>query len=249
MKARFLRSAELEALRIAVPANLEAYRSGDFSHIAADASYWFEHDAEIDETRIGALRHSEGLVHHERENCESLYVAMGSLKPYEARDERLWVYLTHVTALDYVRSRWPLPAGPEAAVAHIRKHFFARDKRQVERDNAASRLWWMSHLCARVPTIGISKALEALLFRSDVRANIVERPTSSQSVELFGGILRRLAASMDGEQALFDRYNFRKFMKEINSVGGVRLLDCLTATQIDGILDQVLLERLELAVL
>lgn len=249
MKARFLKSAALEDLRAAVPGNLEAYRTGDFSHIAADAAHWFEHDAEIDEAQLRDLRPSEGSTHYERENCKCIYLSMKAIKPYEARDERLWAYLTHVTTLDYARSRWPIPDGVDEAIAHIRKHFFARDKRQVERDNAASRLWWMAHLCARVPTLGLDKALDALLFRSDVRANIIERPTSSQSAELFGAIVRRLASSLDGQQALFDRHVFRRFMREINSVGGVRLLDCLTASQIDSILDKVLVERLELVVL
>ncbi len=249
MKARFLRSVALEELRNTVPDNLEAYRLGDFSRIATDAAHWFEHDAEIDEAQLQKLRPSDGLSHYERDNCKSVFIAMGSVKPYEARDERLWAYLTHVTMLDYARSRWPIPAEDDKAVTHIRKHFFARDKRQVERDNAASRLWWMAHLCARVSTLELGEALDALLFRSDVRANIIERPTSSQATELFGAIVRRLASSLNGQQALFDRYMFRRFMREINSVGGVRLLDCLSASQIDSILDEVLVERLELAAL
>ena len=249
MKARFLRSVALEKLRTTVPDNLEAYRLGDFSHIAIDAAYWFEHDVEIDEAKLQKLKLSDGLSHYERDNCKSIFVAMRSVKPYEARDERFWVYITHVTMLGYARSRWPIPAADDEAITHIRKHFFARDKRQVERDNAASRLWWMAHLCARVSTLELGEALDALLFRSDVRANIIERPTSSQATELFGAIVRRLASSLNGQQALFDRYVFRRFMREINSVGGVRLLDCLSASQIDSILDEVLVERLGLVAL
>ena len=107
----------------------------------------------------------------------------------------------------------------------------------------------MAHLCARVTYIELEEGLQALLFRTDVRANIVERPTSAQSVDLFGGILGRLVTSYAGKQLLFDRETFRPFMREINSVGGFRLLDCLSVKQIDLILDRILVEKLELLTL
>lgn len=86
----------------------------------------------------------------------------------------------------------------------------------------------------------------ALLFRSDVRANLVERPTVSQSVNLFGGIVRRLARSFGGKQSLFERRAFRQLMMEINSVGGYRLLDCLPEAEIEQLLDTIIGERLRL---
>jgi hypothetical protein len=95
--------------------------------------------------------------------------------------------------------------------------------------------------------LNLYDALQAFLFRSDVRANIIERPTSSQLVGLFSAILRRLSDSFKGERRLFERRVFRRFMWEINSVGGFKLLDCLDATQIDAILDEIISERLKLS--
>ena len=248
-KARFLRYATLEELRTLIPANLASYRQGDFKHVATDSAWWFEHDVEVDESKLGALLLPTGQDLHEPENCELVYVALGKLTPYEARDERLWTYLTHTKLLNYTRSRWPIPADDEEAVAHIRKHFFARDKRQVERDNSGSRLWWMAHLCARVQSIDLGQALEAFLFRSDVRANIIERPTSSQSTHVFGAILNRLVKSYAADKQLFERNIFRQFMREINSVGGFKLLDCMTEQQIDRMLDEIFMEKLEMVLL
>ena len=151
-KARFLRLLVLEELRNQVKQNLSAYRSGEFDHLVVDGSHWFEHSVEIDDEALAGLKPPSGQDLWEAENCATLYNAMAKVSPYEARDERLWAYLTHTNLLSYTRQRWPIPAEDEAATAHIRKHFFARDKRQVERDNAASRLWWMAHLCARVPS-------------------------------------------------------------------------------------------------
>lgn len=244
--ARFLRYSTLEELRNQVSSNLDAYRSGDFKHVQVDGAWWFEHPVSIDEGKLACLLPPDGQDLHEPENCELLYSALKALSPYEARDERLWSYLTHTSLLTYTRARWPIPADDEAAVAHVQKHFFARDKRQIERDNAASRLWWMAHLCARVPNLSLSDALQAFLFRSDVRANIIERPTSSQSTELFGAIIGRLSQSFAGDKRLFERSMFRKFMREINSVGGFKLLDCMSAQQVDTTLSGILVEKLEL---
>ena len=246
-KVRFLRFSSLEDLRSAVHQNLATYRSGDFGHLVADTTQWFEFDTEIDQAGLSSLLKPAGQDLFEPHNSVTLYEAMKSVSPYEARDERLWAYLTHTELLEYTRSRWIIPADDDEAIGHIQKHFFARDKRQVERDNAASRLWWMAHLCARVESLALEDALKALLFRSDVRANIVERPTTSQSVELFSSIVERLALSLAGKQALFERETFRSFMREINSVGGFKLLDCLNSKQIDSILDGILVDRLQLA--
>lgn len=249
MKARFLKLAALDDLRGNVPRNLASYRAGEFAWLGADPAHWFEVDVDLKEELLWRLRAPDGEALFEKENCALLYRAMERVTPYQARDERLWTYLTHVTLLGYSRQRWPIPADDEAAAVHVRKHFFAREKRQVERDNAASRLWWMSHLCARARELDLEQSLETLLFRSDVRANIIERPTSSQCTEVFAAIVRRLSLSLAGEKALFERTVFRQFMREINSVGGFKLLDCLSAQQVEAIIDEIIATRLSLPVL
>ena len=98
------------------------------------------------------------------QNCALLHSALGNLSPYLARDERLWAFLSHTFLLEYARLRWPIPVDDDEAVRHVSKHFFARDKRQIERDNVGSRLWWMAHLCARVDSLDQKEALDALLF-------------------------------------------------------------------------------------
>ncbi|MBM7326591.1 hypothetical protein JS562_26380 [Agrobacterium sp. S2] len=122
--------------------------------------------------------------------------------------------------------------------------FFARDKRQTERDHSVSRLWWMAHLCARVPIFDLKLALSAFLFKSDVRANLIERPTSSQSTALFGAVLRKLIESYEGDKELFNRRRFRDLMAEINSLGGYRLIDCFDANQANESISRIISEKL-----
>jgi hypothetical protein len=169
-----------------------------------------------------------------------MHVAFGSLTPYEARDERLWSYYTHTHGLPYSRARWPIPNDDVAAAKHIHQHFFAKDKRQVERDNALSRLWWMAHLCARVSGLTLEQALAAFLFKTDVRANLIERPTSSQTVSVFSAVITKLHQSLEGDRALFERARFRQLMRGINAVGGYRLLEFLETQEMEALVTQLL---------
>lgn len=247
MKARLLKAASLDQLRSSIANNLQFYRGGSFDYLEADPAFWFEHDVEIDLDALQGLKAPSGGSHYEVENCELVYAALKALSPYDARDERFWVYLSHTALLDHARRRWPIPTDDTAATAHIAKHWFGRDKRQIERDQVGSRLWWMGHLCSRIEDVDPDLALRAFLFKSDVRANLIERPTVSQSVGLFGGIVKLLSQSFNGKQALFRREAFRDFMRAVNSVGGYRLLDCLAKAEVDGLLEAIVSENLQLS--
>lgn len=104
----------------------------------------------------------------------------------------------------------------------------------------------MAHLCVRIPELKREEALAAFLFKTDVRANLIERPTTSQSEELFGAVLRKLIASYRGDKRLFERKTFRTLMSEINSVGGFKLIDCLDADQSDELVNGLVRDKLSL---
>lgn len=240
MKARYLKSVVLEELRQSISKNLDNYRRGSFPHLIRDSFKYFEGRFEVDDAALASLRIADDGGAREEENCATCYRALTGLTPYEARDERFWAYLTHTHLLDYTRSRWPIPEEDDAAIGHIATHFFAKDKREIERGNAASRLWWMAHLCHRIQGLSLEDSLTVLLYRSDVRANIIERPTASQSTEVFSAIMKKLHASYMSEKKLFDRTKFRFLMVRINSIGGVKLLDCMSERQLSDLIGTVI---------
>jgi hypothetical protein len=244
---RYLRHSALEKLRGAVPENLAAYRGGDFNYLLIDNSLFFEGKADIDTEHLSRLSGPVVGELRDAENCQACFISMSELSPYEARDERLWAYLTHTYMLEYARKRWPIPEDPVAAVGHVHAHFFAKEQRQIERGNAASRLWWMAHLCGRVKGLDLSDSLKVFLYRTDVRASIIERPTISQNRNLFTAIVRRLRDSYEGQKRLFERATFRRLMQEVNSVGGVQLLDAMTETQIGEIIDNIVYKQIGLS--
>lgn len=240
MKARMVRAKTLQQLRVGIKDNLPHYRSGNFEFLDLDPTQYHELNVDTDESALANLKSPVGEDLFEVENCLATFDYLKGLRLYDARDERLWVYLAHTKFLEHARSRWPIPADDDKAISHINTHFFAKANRQVERDNVASRLWWMAHLCTRVEGIPLGDALRAFLLRADVRANIVERPTVAQSSHVFSALLKTLIASAAGKSALFERAVFRRFMVELNSIGGFKLLDSLPESDLSLILQDII---------
>jgi hypothetical protein len=193
----------------------------------------------IEETELTSLLPSN-KNEAEVQNCILIYEAMRNLMHFHARDARLWVYLTHTVLLSYTRARWAIPADDVAAVKFIKDHFFCIANRGTERNNAASRLWWMAALCNRTHGLSLEDALTTLLYQSDVRANIVERPTTSQCLIIFSAILRKLHESYHSDKKLFERTLMREAMKKLNLAGGVKLLGVLPEQQVDALVAECL---------
>lgn len=238
MKARFIKSAKLRNLLANIEDNIDWYRGGKFEFLLNDSSYYFEtDDLDIDELQLTLVDCGENEF-KEVENCILVYKALGEkISHYLARDERLWTYMSHTYLLEYARKRWPIPADKQAAIKHIKAHFFCVGARGIERDNAASRLWWMAALCQRAGGMPLKEALTCFLYQSDVRANIVERPTTSQNILVFSAVLEKLNESYKSDKALFNRDKFRSVMKGINLQGGVKLLAALPKKSIMAILE------------
>ena len=116
--------------------------------------------------------------------------------------------------------------------------------RGIERDNAASRLWWMAFLCSKAGSMSLSEALACFVSYTDVRANIIERPTTLQNVELFTAILNRLRDSFNGEKRLFNREKFRKIMIKLNLEGGAKLLPALDQQNLQKLVDSLIYQEL-----
>lgn len=237
MKARFLKSVKVQDLLVKISENLELYRAGNFDFMTNDPTNFFETNLEINEATISSV-HCDKDDYKEVENCMLMYQAMGTVSHYLARDERLWVYLSHTFLLSYARNRWPIPEDDKEAIKHIKTHFFCVGARGVERDNVASRLWWMASLCNRTEGMSLEEALTCFLHQSDVRANIVERPTTSQNVRVFSAVLKKLNESYKSDKTLFNREKFRLVMKGLNLRGGVKLLGALPERRIMHILDE-----------
>jgi hypothetical protein len=232
-----------------VQTNLPRYRKAKhFNEILGDHSLTRELDIEFYPEFFEKLRKPDeetSLFEVEVENCQLVFDALPGLTPSDARDARLWVFLCHTYGLAYSRARWPVAENDLRAVKDIRNHFFAKDgTRDIERNNALSRLWWMTHLCKRVTSLPLEKALEALLYKTDVRAQIIEHPTLMQNPRLFAVVIEKLRESFESDEALFDRKTSRSFISKLDTLGGFKLLDIFPENQLNNVINQVYEETL-----
>jgi hypothetical protein len=233
-KILLMREALVYDLTREIEHNLEKYRTGDFQYLVSDSSNFIETDYEANDEELSKIKIIEKDF-NEVQCCLGTFNGLPNISAYLARDQRLWVYLTHIVLLDYTRQRWPIPENKEKAIAHIKKHFFASGARGIERDNAISRLWWMASICSKVEGLTLEKSLTAFLYQSDVRANIVERPTTSQNVVLLSTVIKKLDQSFNGDKELYGREKFRTVMKELNLQGGIKLLEVLEPKEVERI--------------
>lgn len=235
------KESTVKTLYDSVEQNLQLYRSGSFEHLLTDTSLFLASSCKMDEEEA-LLVDCTADDHNEVNCCLSIVKCLSSVSSYLARDERLWTRLAHIEFLNYSRTRWEIPTDNTKAVDHIKKHFFAKGARGIERDNAVSRLWWMATICSKVHELSLEKALEAFLYQSDVRANIIERPSTSQNPTVLSAVVNKLSSSLAGNQALYDREKFRVVMKRLNLEGGTRLLEALDSDEIKQVVDKIATE-------
>jgi hypothetical protein len=208
------------------------------------------------------------------ENSITVFDAFSDLSPHLARDTRLWSYYTHTSLLEYSRSRWlnvsedkhwePNPdckrgnskkskyckSCVKCTAYLIKVHFFssATNVRSIERSNAVSRLWWNGFLAARISTLDMEDALNALMATAEVRSQIMERPTTAQSMTLLSELLLMInegvhpkpPAEGDKPDLPYSRDYFRAFMRKLNNKGGSLLLEYLDQKECRCLLESCL---------
>ena len=230
----FLRSSALEQLRIAVDQDVSRYDcAGDFADLFGGERYSRRAPIEIGGDWSTLLQLPEGGDNKDAQNSLAVYRRLAMLTPENAGDERIWAYLCHFDLQTYVKHRWLVPN--RATAKSIQAHYFAPTARSLIRDNGVSRLWWMGYVASKVASL-VSRepeyVLEVLLHRSDVRANLLERPTSATNLNILAAVLVLLIESYEGDQKSFERRAFRHLMRSINAMGGVLVLDVLPVEEL-----------------
>ena len=240
---KYLRQQTLDRLFDEVPENLARYRNGSFEALVTDPMLYRE--LEVKSAPIAQLKQKQEAT-YDAQNAVAIWASLSHLTAADARDRRLWTMLAHTTYLDYARARYPIPDDDDVAVKQIRSHWFASNNRALERDQAVSRLWWFAFMANRAGTLSLEDALKALLHRTDLRANLIERPTMAQCVPLFSAWLEVLANALgpngSEEHDFFRRPVYRTALKRLNALGGYRLLDSLSQKRLRTLVEDTLLE-------
>ena len=231
MSARIVKRALMEELRQNVEKNLDRYRTGNFDDLLVEDRVREIKSVSFDLEPLKNLAHESG-GEADAGNAFLVHESLGDMTPYLANDERVWVWFTHGPCLEFTRRRWLGSDGDEEQLAKdVRLHFFARGSRGITRNNAIASLWWWAHIASRYERAELRETLRALLSNTDVRANIIERPTMARSSKSFSAIMDIMKSPPGGED-FFARPVYREWFRKINMHGGLRMLDALSESDL-----------------
>lgn len=208
--------------------HLERYLASGFADLEAAGDWQIQLSVHADLDLLSELIPEKG---QETEVRNSLLVgrALASLTPSLARENRIWIRLSHVEGLEYSRKRW-LTNVPEAKQAQaVRTHFFASTWTGCRDDHAISRLWWNHRIASMLTPEEPEAALTLMLSSADIRANFIERPRVGTRLPLARGIINELRVN---ELLRSSETRFRKFMKLLNAQGAGQYVEVWSDEQI-----------------
>ena len=163
-----------------------------------------------------------------------VYNSLHSINKEQATSRRLWTYENHQNR-NYIAMRWMecMPYGKtkiytEKAMKDIKKHYFDYTPRGMLRTNAIARLWYNGYYAKSVDTENPKRFLEIVIKNTDLRSSIIERPGISRNLKIMSAIYTVLLEHKDSRHSvLMERENYREWLKQINAIGGVKVLDAM----------------------
>lgn len=232
---KFMSENRVTGLFQRIPENLERYTSGDFLDPEHQNGWAIETTAvTVDLELLQKLDGRSRTAHADIENSIILYKALKGMTPALARDERIWVRLSHIECLNYARARWLSGHNGEDLEKRVRVHMFAPNLTAIRDDNALSRLWWNFHIATIADPGDPEGALRLVLKTADTRSNFVERTGTASRRPLARAVVRAMRKYpwiISSEQA------FREFMKALNRDGGGVLFEALDESETDKLID------------
>lgn len=228
----------IEYLKENINAYQQRYINGDFLNLIEKNEAENNLDIRIDYQTLKKLEFSDSDKEGESDAINSLIVgeALGNLSPAMANEAGIWTRLSHIECLEYSRKRWLSKSNEESLPNNIRKHFFA-DSLTLRRDHSSiSRLWWNYHIAKKCMPEDIETALKIFVTKTDIRSNLIERSSLGSRTNVLSAVLRIFR----DEKWLTQKDNYREFMKLLNRLGGGKVFETLSKTEIDTFMYQCL---------
>ena len=180
-------------------------------------------------------------------NANIIYKSLEGLTPYNARDSRVWTYLSHTSALKFALRDISDIEDREQKIDAVKKEFFIQGNsvRVFASRHSLSKLWWAAHLCSTHSELPLAKALEVLCTQTDFRASVIERPNTYLDPAVFKTMLsvahKRWNGSIDSSTFFQRKANeapYRDWHRLVNRHGGARLLSVLDGRALEDLLEK-----------
>lgn len=216
--------------------NIFRYREGDFLDMEAAGDWRIPLSFDVDLKVLEELS-TDGKPNDEIQNSITVGDALKILTPTLARENRIWIRLSHIECLEYSRKRWlHIDKDDDTLIRDASKHFFAPTLAGCRDDHSISRLWWNHHIAKQIMPDNPARALTKILALADIRQALVERSGIGSRPVLGKGIIRLL----EKESRLVEGKLFREFMKKVNLIGAGIAFEVWGEDKIDQFMAQCL---------
>lgn len=237
MKLKYLLENKLDVLLANIKSNLE---NGNYIKKEIWIDKYFNEefvvDSDIEVSDIQLLIPEKGGTDTDFKNSKILYTALKNITVEQASDGRLWGYLTHVVFWNYMRNRWPADGKNDK---FIKSRYFIRQNsdRSLVR-NGLARLWWMAYSTYDNSLDDKFEVTKFLFKDTDLQTGLIER-SFSRNKDLTKNILKSLM-KYTYANGFPKRSSRRKLWREINRIGGVKVLDLLDFHELDSMINKIL---------
>ncbi len=166
----------------------------------------------------------QATAQEEFDNSVRVFEWLGPMRPIQARDRRLWLYLSHAVFADYTRQRWPVPDDeePTKRIDSVRSHWFVTGGLAGARRHSLARLWWGAALTVRDGEEDPWRYTRILYLNQDIYQGLMERlyGTNRALRHAVLEVLLRREAEISSKAVT-------TFLKHLNYVAQWRLLPAL----------------------
>lgn len=225
-----------DELKNRISENIDRYKEGDFLDLEAAGDWRIPLSIDADLDGLKNLS-PDGSPESEIKNSVTVGLALSKITPTLARENRIWIRLSHIECLQYSRDRW-LQTGKndETLARDVSKHFFAPTLTGCRDDHAISRLWWNYYIAKQIIPENPARAVKKILALADIRQGLVERPGIGARPVLGRGIIRIL----ERQEKLVEGKLFGRFMKKVNLMGAGVAFEVWDDAKIDSFMDRCL---------
>ena len=182
-------------------------------------------------------------IENDAENAKIIHSAMKNLLPIHAREEKIWVYLTHVNFWEYMQSRWNQKNIKE-------RYFFGQNNvkkiltgTKPYTRNGLARLWWGAHIIYDETLSNPYEYIDELFASQDLFVGICERDFGKNKdlvISILSNIRKYELLKIKNSTKLI-----RELLKDIRFSGGLVVFESLTRKEINKIIEKKVKEQIK----
>lgn len=253
MNVNYIKESALEQLKRNINSNIEKYmQDKEWLNDYFASSGWGEWyiQSRINMNEVKLIVEPEERGKNDFENSKRIYSTLKDLSLTQASDERLWVYLCHVTFWDYMRARWDVEKrlGENASNFIAERYFFMSNRHRALVRNGIARLWWFGYVSFDEHRDDPFELTEFMLSKQDIASSLMERQYSNNR-DFIIATLSVLKEFAETYPKITTKKSIQNLAKYIQQLGGVTILDALDREEIKELVKKWVLnnnlERIE----